>query len=95
MDSKSSTFILRLYMAGETERSRKAVADLKALCRDKLAGHYTIEVVDVRQDPALAKADHHMPTPALLKKLPRPLQQWLLELASLDNVLLGVNVYSG
>lgn len=95
MDSRSPTFILRLYMAGETERSRRAVADLKAACRDKLAGHYAIEVVDVRQDPDLADAASLMPLPALVKELPRPLQRRLLELASQDNVLFGVNVYSG
>ncbi len=94
MDSRSPTFFLGQYITGETERSQRAVADLKAACRDKLAGHYAIEVVDMRQDPELAEADSRMPLPALVKELPRPLRRRLLELASLDNVLLGVNVYS-
>lgn len=94
MDSRSPTFILRLYMTGETEHSRRAVADLKASCRDKLAGHYAIEDIDVLLAPELAEADSKIPLPALVKELPRPLQRRLLELASLDNVLLGVNFYS-
>lgn len=94
MENRSPTFILRLYMAGETERSLGAVADLKAVCRDKLAGHYAIEIIDVLKDPALLKADHHMPTSAVLKELPRPLQRRLVELAALDDILLCVNVYS-
>jgi circadian clock protein KaiB len=65
-------FRLRLYIAGGTQNSAQAVANLTALCRTYLPDHYNIELVDVLRDPKRALEDQIFMTPTLVKLAPHP-----------------------
>jgi circadian clock protein KaiB len=69
---RDATFVFRLYVAGQTQNSTQAVANLTAICREYLPGRHTIEIVDVFQQPLRAQADDVMMTPTLLKLEPLP-----------------------
>lgn len=67
-----ATFSFRLYVAGHAVNSAHALANLRALCRAHLAGHHSIEVVDVLHEPDRARADGILVTPTLLRLAPPP-----------------------
>ena len=83
---------LRLYLAGQTPRSLRAFANLKALCEKHLAGHYEIEIVDLMQNPALAQADDIVAVPTLVRRLPAPLRKIIGDLSDSDRVLVGLRL---
>lgn len=68
-------YLLRLFITGSTRRSREAVGDVKAACEAHLKGRYSLEVVDVYQEPASAERDQIVALPTLVKKLPLPLRK--------------------
>lgn len=63
---------LRLYVAGSTPRSTRAIQSITQLCEERLAGRYQLEVVDVFQQPARAEQDQVLAVPSLVKSLPAP-----------------------
>src|SRR4051812_35137885 len=65
-------FVLRLFIAGSTPRSTEALANLKAICEEHLAGRYELEVVDVYQQPTRAKSEQILAVPTLVKLSPGP-----------------------
>ena len=72
----------------------RAVENLRRICREKLAGHYDIEIIDVLEHPELAEANYIVATPTLIKELPQPVRQLLGDLSDEENALLGLNIYS-
>jgi circadian clock protein KaiB len=65
-------YLLRLYVAGATRRSLAAIQDVQRLCEARLAGQYTLEIIDIHQQPELARADGVVATPTLVKHEPPP-----------------------
>lgn len=94
MVAKHPKFTLKLFISGQTVSSLRAVDNLRRICEEKLAGHYEIEIIDVQQKPELAEANYIVATPTLVKELPRPMRQFLGDLSDVENVLLGLNIYS-
>ena len=84
--------VLRLYVTGMTPRSTEAIARLKAVCEEHLAGHYELEVIDIYQQPALAKGEQIVATPTLIKKLPLPLRRLVGDLSNKERILLGLDL---
>lgn len=85
-------YVLRLYVTGMTPRSTEAIARIKAICEERLKGHYQLEVFDIYQQPALAKGDQIIATPTLIKKLPLPLRRLVGDLSDKQRVLLGLDL---
>ena len=83
---------LTLYVAGDTPRSRLAVANLERICEEDLAGRYTLEIIDVLENPDAAEMDKILATPTLVKQLPPPLRRVIGDLSDKDKVLLGLEV---
>lgn len=83
---------LRLYVAGQTPKSVTAFANLKKLCEEYLHGQYQIEVIDLLKNPDLAKQDHIMAIPTLVRKLPPPIRQIIGDLSNQEKVLLGLDL---
>ncbi len=83
---------LRLYVAGQTPKSLAAFANLKKLCEQHLKGRYTIEVVDLLENPKLAKGDQILAIPTLVRKLPPPLRKIIGDLSNTERVLVGLNL---
>jgi circadian clock protein KaiB len=83
---------LRLYVAGQTPKSLTAIANLKAICEDHLAGRYTIEVVDLLQNPQLAEGDQILAVPTLVRRLPPPIKRVIGNLSDIERVLVGLDI---
>ncbi|MFC5435099.1 circadian clock KaiB family protein [Rhodanobacter umsongensis] len=83
---------LRLYVAGQTPKSLAAIANLKKLCENNLAGRYTIEVVDLFVSPQLAAGDQIVALPTLVRRLPPPLKRVIGDLSNTERVLVGLDI---
>jgi circadian clock protein KaiB len=85
---------LRLYVAGQTQKSITAFANLKNICEEHLAGKYQIEVIDLLKNPKLAKGDQIIALPTLVRKLPEPIKKIIGDLADTERVLVGLDIRS-
>jgi len=83
---------LRLYVAGQTPKSLAAFANLKQIAEEHLHGKYTIEVVDLQQNPQLAVGDQILAIPTLVRKLPPPLRKIIGDLSDTERVLVGLDL---
>jgi circadian clock protein KaiB len=91
-DSTVHAWELRLYVAGQTPKSLAALANLKRICEEHLCGQYRIEVIDLMQNPQLAREDQILAIPTLVRKLPEPLRKIIGDLSNKERVLLGLDV---
>ncbi len=83
---------LRLYVAGQTPRSLTAFKNLKEICEEYLKGQYHIEVVDLMENPTLARGDQILAVPTLVRKLPQPIRKIIGDLSNTDKVLVGLDI---
>jgi circadian clock protein KaiB len=86
------TWRLRLYVAGQTPKSIVALANLRRVCERHLAGRYRIEVVDLANQPHLARRDDIVVVPTLVRQLPPPIRKIIGDLSNADKVLVGLDV---
>ncbi len=89
---KPDTWSLRLYTAGQTPKSIAAFNNLKRICEEHLKGKYTIEIVDLTQNPQLAAGDQIFAIPTLVRKLPPPIRKIIGDLSNEERVLVGLDV---
>ncbi len=68
---------MRLFVAGATARSRQAVLRVRQLCEAEPKGSCTVEVIDIYQQPGLARKNQIVATPTLIKELPRPVRRFI------------------
>ncbi len=87
-----SMFELRLYVAGMKPKSLRAITNVRRICEEHLAGRYELEVVDLYQNPILAKGDQIVAVPTLIKKLPAPLQKLIGDMSDDDSILVGLDL---
>jgi circadian clock protein KaiB len=85
-------FELRLYVAGQSPRSVRALENLRKVCEEHLAGRYRVEVIDLLIDPALARGDEIVAIPTLVRKLPEPIRRIIGDLSDTDKVLVGLQL---
>jgi circadian clock protein KaiB len=85
-------FVLRLYVAGTSERSTRAIRNAKQICDEHLAGRYELEVIDIFKQVDRARADQIIAVPTLIKKLPVPLKRFIGDLSDRDVVVVGLDV---
>jgi circadian clock protein KaiB len=88
----SKQWNLRLYVAGETLRSRAAVQNLKRICELYLEPDYTIEVIDLAKNPSLARGDQIVALPTLVRKIPAPMRKIIGDLSNIERVLVGLDI---
>jgi circadian clock protein KaiB len=91
----TKTWRLRLYVAGRTPRSVAALANLKRICEEHLAGRYSIEVVDLFKNPQLARGDQIVAIPTLVRSLPPPIRRIVGDLSNVDKTLVGLQLKAG
>jgi len=91
-DTDSGRWNLRLYTAGQSPKSLAALANLKRVCDEHLAGRYSIEVVDLLKNPRLAKDDQIVAIPTLVRKLPEPLRRIVGDLSDTERTLVGLQL---
>jgi len=85
-------YVLRLYLTGMTPRSTQALATIRTLCDEHLAGRYDLEVIDIYQHPERAVADQVIAAPTLVKQLPAPLRRLIGDLSDTDRVMIGLDL---
>jgi circadian clock protein KaiB len=83
---------LRLYTAGQTPKSVTAFNNLKRICEEHMPGRYHIEVIDLMQNPRLAKEDQIVAIPTLVRKLPEPLRKIIGDLSDTERTLVGLQL---
>ena len=86
---------LRLYVAGQTPRSVQALANLTKICEEYLAGRYRIQIIDLLEEPQLAKGDQILAIPTLVRTVPEPIRKIIGDLSNKERVLVGLDVRSG
>lgn len=83
---------LRLFITGSTPRSTRAIENLRRICRDRLAGRYDLEVIDVYENPDATREYQVVATPTLVRILPEPLRRIIGDLSNEARVLAGLNL---
>lgn len=83
---------LRLYIAGDSPKSRTALANLRRLCDTHLEGKYQIEVIDLKTRPELAKADQILALPTLIRTVPEPMKRLIGDLSNAERALIGLEL---
>jgi circadian clock protein KaiB len=91
-DARADIWELRLYVAGQTTKSLAAFANLKAICEEHLAGKYRIEVIDLMENPQLARGDQILAIPTLVRSLPSPMRKIIGDLSNTERVLVGLDL---
>jgi circadian clock protein KaiB len=90
--SDEEAYLLRLYVTGRTPNSRRAIENLKRICDEYLVGRYRLEVIDLYQQPELAKGKQIVAAPTLVKELPEPVRKILGDMSNEERVLAGLDI---
>jgi circadian clock protein KaiB len=91
-EAQDEIWHFRLYVAGQSPKSLRAFANLKAMAEEHLAGHYEIEVVDVVENPSVARNDDILALPTLVRRLPSPFRRLIGDLSDTDRLLVGLQL---
>jgi len=75
-----------------TPRSIQAIDNLKKICEEQLHGRYTLEVIDISQQPAAVRKEEILATPTLIKELPKPIRRLIGDLSNRERILIGLNL---
>ena len=84
--------VLRLYVAGTTPRSTRAIVDARSFCETHLAGRYRLEVIDIWQRPALAREEQIIAVPTLVRRHPGPTKKLVGDLSDAARVMAGLEL---
>lgn len=90
--TKSEKYVLKLYITGMTRRSQDAIRNIKKIGQEYLGNNFELEVIDIYQQPKLAKGDQIIAVPTLVKKLPAPLRKLIGNLSQEEQILLGLDI---
>ena len=90
--AKPGRYVLRLYVAGTSRRSAQAIQNARDICEENLKGRYSLEVIDIFQQPKLARDEQIIAVPTLLKKLPMPIRRLVGDLSNRDGLLIGLDL---
>lgn len=93
-ETSNEKWLLRLYIAGRTPKCIIALENLKSFCQEHMSGQYEIEVVDLLENPRLAKDDQIIAIPTLVRKLPEPLRRIIGTLSDTERMLVGLDLKS-
>ena len=94
-ESPDARFVLRLYVSGMTTRSRQAIENIRTLCEEHLAGRYDLEIIDIYQQPELAKEGQVIAAPTLVKTLPPPLRKVIGDMGEPGRILAVLGIAPG
>lgn len=92
--TRREVYELRLYVAGQTRKSIAALANLRRLCEQHLAGQYRIEIIDLLEHPDQAQRDQILAIPTLVRRLPEPIKRIIGDLSNSERVLVGLEVHA-
>jgi len=90
--AQTERFVLRLYIAGQTPKCMHAFTNLKRICEEHLANRYQIEIIDLLENPQLARGDQILAVPTLVRQLPEPVKKIIGDLSNTERVLVGLDL---
>ena len=93
-ETKQGIYILRLYVSGMTPNSLRAIENVRKICTENLEGRYTLEIIDIYQQPIFAKEGQIIAAPTLVKELPPPLRRFIGDMSKTERILLGLDLRS-
>lgn len=93
MSSVRRAYVLKLYVAGNTPSSARAIHTLNEILNSEFQGVYSLKVIDVLENPQLAEEDKILATPTLAKVLPPPVRKIIGDLSNREKVLIGLDLY--
>ena len=85
-------YVLRLYVAGATPASTAAIINIKKICDENLKGRYELSVIDVYQQPVLARDEQILAAPTLIRKLPVPIRRFIGDMSNKERILIGLDL---
>ncbi len=85
-------YVLKLYVTGMTPRSVQAINNIKKICVDHLDDSYDLDVIDIYQQPVLARGEQIVAAPTLIKNLPPPLRRFIGDMSNTERILLGLDL---
>lgn len=88
----SERWDLRLYVAGMTPTAKRALANIRRICEEHLAGQYSVEVIDLLERPGLAEGEQILAVPTLVRRLPPPLRKLIGDLSDSHKVIVGLDI---
>ncbi len=89
---KKGKYTLKLYVTGMTPRSTQAIKNIKKICEEHLQDLYDLDVIDIYQQPVLAKGEQIVAAPTLIKSLPPPLRRFIGDMSNTEKILLGLDL---
>jgi circadian clock protein KaiB len=91
-NSRQEKYVLRLYVSGSTSKSALAIENIKRICEQHLKNRYDLEVIDIYQQPNLARDEQIVAVPTLIKRFPPPLRRLIGDLSNVNKVLFGLDL---
>ena len=88
----SESYALKLYVAGQTPKAVRAFSNLRKICEEHLEGRYSIEVIDLVENPQLGRGDQILALPTLVRRLPTPIKKIIGDLSNTERVLVGLDI---
>ena len=85
-------YVLKLYVAGQSPKSVKAISNIKKICEENLLGRHELEVIDLYQQPHLAKGEQIIALPTLIRKTPPPQRRIIGDMSDFERVLVGLEI---
>ncbi len=90
--SQTRQYVLRLYVSGITPRSRTAIQNIRKVCEENLNGRYTLEIIDIYQQPERIREEQILAAPTLIKKLPLPLRKMIGDMSNTERILIALDL---
>ncbi len=94
-DLTKNNYVLRLYVTGTSPKSMRAIANVREICDKYLPGYYRLDVIDLNQQPELAKAEQVIAAPTLVRQLPLPVRRVLGDMSKTERVLVSLGLREG
>ena len=89
---QKDNYVLRLYVSGMTPNSLRAIENVRKICAEHLQGRYPLEIIDIYQQPILAREGQIVAAPTLVKELPPPLRKFIGDMSKTERILVGLDV---
>jgi len=91
-ENAKGDYVLRLFVSGMTPNSQRAIENVRKICAENLEGRYTLEIIDIYQQPIFAKEGQIVAAPTLVKELPPPLRKFIGDMSQTERILLGLDI---
>ena len=91
-NARQAKYVLRLYVSGSTSKSALAIENIKRICEQHLKQRYDLEVIDIYQQPNLAREEQIVAVPTLIKRFPPPLRRLIGDLSNVKKVHFGLDL---